>query len=1215
MKKIFNTEIIKVACQQFFGVAFAVLFAVPAVADDIEIYVGNAGVDIEVKPNLVFIIDTSGSMRAKVQTALPYDINHDYSADQDADGNDACFVPGRVYFSSGTTPTNCATDDWFDRSALVCDATALPMFNTIPPVVVVGSPVEISDVTVDTVDGDLEGINTRIISSVYDETTDTTTSIEEQVEVIMTGSNPGFTRTIIHHTTTTSTGPALGNGVYQDQIAQWKENADPNRETWQDINNVQKNWRIECKADFNEKGANTLSTNEKYIANLDEGPYTNVKAKSASWNGASGYVLYSANYLNWVMVEPLLALADSPTRLDVVKDVTYNVVDSTNNINIGLMRFDSSSSQGGYEGGSVRYPVLDVTASRNDFKSRLKTMTHGGYTPLAETLYENYLYWAGKDVLYGNRASPSNSTGVTISGSGNNTYESPIKYTCQKNYNIYLSDGDATRDNSADVLIDGLDGVEGCGDAPTANCLDELAKYMSTHDVYDGIDGVQTVSTYTVGFDIDHKLLRKTAEDSGAKYYRANNAAQLTQVFNKIIAEILSVNTTFSAPAVSINAFNRTTHRNELYFTLFKPAIGPHWNGNLKRFKLQFDATGIPSIVDSQTPPQNAINDKTGFFDDNAYSWWTDTSGSADGGEVSKGGAAAHITNTRTVYTYTGASAPNNVDLTTSSNRFVETNTSITNAMLDIKITDPVGFRDKVIRWSRGLDAYDDNGDGNTDDARKLMGDPLHSEPALIQYAGPDNNPDITAYVATNDGVLHAVDTRDGTELFSFIPQEMLKLQRVVAEDIAGNGKAYGLDGSVEALVIDNNTNGIIETGFGDKVYIFFGQRRGGSNYYAMDVTDRDKPVLMWVINGGTGDFAQLGQSWSNIQVKKIKYNAGEVDVAVFAGGYDTDQDSVTTRTPDSIGNAIYIVNALTGQRLWWASSDSAADLVLPAMQYSIPARLKAVDVKGDGYLDRMYVGDMGGQIWRVDIVAGNDTLNNLVSAVRMVDLAADASTADNRRFYYPPDVAFVAEPEKPPYLALAFSSGYRAHPLKRDNHDRIYMVRDPDIFDPPAAGTYSVPITEADLYDATADVIGTGTADEKAADVLILDSKKGWYVTLTEPSAGFVGEKGLAEALIIEGLMVVTTYIPQDRTSTSACEPADGVGRVYFLNLGDATPVYNFDTLVDGDERYATKVGGGLPPGAVPIFTKDGSAIMVGTETVENPIDEKLKPLFWYER
>lgn len=1213
---------------QLFGSGLVILFMMPAFADDIEIYVGSAQVATEVKPNLMFIIDTSGSMRAKVNTPLPYDINVDYADTYSS----ACFDPDKIYFSTGTTPVDCDTDDWFNRSALKCDAATLPMFNTTAPVVVTGASVEKSNVTEPKLDDDIEYTETYDVSSVYDQASDTTTTVTETTTVTIAGINK---TTVVTQVESTSTGPALGHGWYQDRIAQWKVNADPNREAWEMINNAQKNWFIECKVDWEVHGVDATSSS-KYIANLTPGPYTSTKTNAADWNATGrGYVLYTGNYLNWAKVAPVLPDSQSPTRLDVVKDVTYSVVDSTNNINIGLMRFDSRTSNPYSQGGPVRYPVLDVIKSRNDFKARLRTMKHGGYTPLSETLYESYLYWAGKDVKYGNSSKPSNSTGVTLPG--NKTYDSPIEYTCQSNYNIYLSDGDAKEDGDADSEIETLIGANCSG-----NCMDELAQYMHENDIYDGMTDKQSVTTYTVGFASEHALLRATAEKSGGKYYQANNAAELTEIFNKIIAEILSVNSTFSSPAVSINAFNRSTHRNELYFTLFKPGIGPHWNGNLKRFKLVFDADGLPVIHDLAS--KDAIDAKTGFFADDVHSWWTDVAGAADGGEVVKGGAAAHIAN-RTVYTYTGSAAPVKVDLTLAEHKFHEDNTNITDAMMDIKPSDPIGFRNKVIQWARGLDAYDDNGDGSTTDDRQFMGDPLHSEPALIQYDAsyitdpasgspiidPNSDPDITAYVATNDGVLHAIDTRSGEEVFSFIPQETLALQRVVADNLAGNGKAYGIDGSINSLVIDVNENGIIEKST-DKVYIFFGQRRGGNHYYAMDVTDRDKPLLMWVINGGKGDFKELGQTWSSAQVKKIKLQNKDKYVLVFGGGYDLDQDAVTSRTADNIGNAVYIVDALGdasgfggGSRLWWASNAAAADLVLADMKYSIPARLKAVDVRGDGYLDRIYVGDMGGQIWRFDIQKGDTsgaTLNSLVTGGRIADLSQDGSKANNRRFYYPPDVAFIAEPYKAPYLALAVASGYRAHPLELGNQDRIYMLRDNYLFDPPPATAFSSPITEADLYDATDNTIGQGATDLiKTTEINNLNAAKGWYVTLDELDGSFIGEKGLSEVLIIEGLVIASTYIPQDSATTKICEPVDGKGRVYFMNLGDATPVYNFDKSVDSaenltrEDRYQMQAGGGIPPGATPIFTEDGSAVLVGTETVKNPIDNNPKPLFWYEQ
>lgn len=1213
LKQKFNAHLI--------GLFISAFFMAPAVAEDIEIYVGNAAATVEVKPNLLFIVDTSGSMRFKVKTQVPYDISHDYSTD-----SGGCFDNDRVYFSTGETPSDCATDNWFNKTALKCDAGTVPLFNTVDPVVT-SVTTAISDSGFIPIEvGDEEGIDTKTISSDYVAATETTTTVIEYTQTTF-HTDGNRKRVVVTSVEEESVGVPLGIGIFQNRIAQWKENTDPNREEWLNINNIQKDWFIECVSDFGVHGETDTSAG-KYIANRSDGPYTTNLGDSVSWNAVGrGYVLYTANYLNWVEVAPLLPADESPSRLDVVKDVTFNVVDSSNNINIGLMRFDDGGSNS--QGGMITYPVEDVTAARGDFKSRLMTYSPGGYTPLSEVLYESYLYWAGKDVKYGLTSNPSHSIGSSRkSGALNSEYLSPIEYTCQKNFNIFLSDGSATADGDADTEIETLIGAS-CTD----NCLDELAGYMHTNDVYDGLAEEQTVATYTVGFAVDHPLLRATAEAGGAKYYRANNASELTEVFNKIIAEILSVNTTFSSPAVSVNAFNRTTHRNDLYFTLFKPAIGPHWDGNLKRFKLVFDADGVPSIVDSQLPAQNAINAVTGFFDDAAYSSWTPLSGDPDGGEVTLGGAAAHASS-RTVYTYTGAADPVNVDLTLSEHQFHEDNASLTDALLNINTgTDPFDLRYKVIRWARGLDAYDDNGDNDTSDERNAMGDPLHAEPALVQYGGTEALPDITSFVATNDGVLHAINTTNGEEIFSFIPKETLPLQRIIAEDSAGDGKAYGLDGSVEALVIDNDRNGVIDTGDGDKVYIFFGQRRGGSNYFAMDVTNRSSPKLMWVINGGSGDFAELGQSWSNIQVKKMLIGGVAKFVGVFGGGYDAVKEDnaallrTTTSSASDIGRAVYIVDALTGARLWWAGpSGSAADLELSNMIYSIPSRMKAVDIRADGYTDRMYIGDMGGQLWRFDIKPGReagDSLDELISAQRVADLA-DGTAAGHRRLYYPPSVAIVSEPGQAAYLALGFSSGYRAHPLNTTVQDRIYMIRDEFVYNIPPANSYGsagTGITESDLFDTTDNIIGQGDTAEVETAVVELGSKDGWLINLHEPNGAYIGEKGLSEVLIIDGLLVATTYVPQDTSSTVTCKPADGKGYVYFMSVIDAQPHYNFDTVVDSSDNLTAEdrrnelLRGGIPPNPAPVFTEEGSAIIIGTEPAESTSSNRPRKLFWYEK
>ncbi|MFV9616837.1 MAG: pilus assembly protein, partial [Gammaproteobacteria bacterium] len=474
-------------------------------------------------------------------------------------------------------------------------------------------------------------------------------------------------------------------------------------------------------------------------------------------------------------------------------------------------------------------------------------------------------------------------------------------------------------------------------------------------------------------------------------------------------------------------------------------------------------------------------------------------------------------------------------------------------------------------------------------DVRPQMGDPLHAEPALVQYGETAGVPDLTAFVATNDGYLHAFDVTDGEELFAFIPQELLPNLKTAMED-AGGRKLYGLDGSVVAWINDADGDGAI-SGAGEHVYLYFGMRRGGNNIYALDVTSKAAPKLMWVIKGGTGAYTELGETWSTINVEKIKDGGIEKTVLIFGGGYDTAQDGVSVRSADTVGRTIYIADAETGERLWTAGADSASPTDF--MDYSIPARIKPLDISGDGFIDRLYAADMGGQIFRFDI--NNDSGSALSSSItggRIVDIAGSA-TEDARRFYYPPDVALINTPESK-YHALVIASGYRAHPLNEVIHDRIYMIKDRKTG---SATTYST-LTEADLFDVTANLaggdsgaVGDAVADaDREAELANISGAEGWYIDLDDednPDA-WIGEKGLAEALIIEGVAILTTYTPNITAPTNSCEPNLGVGKVFFLDMVDGTPAFpsNLDIRKD---RHVELARSGIPPTPNVIITKGG--------------------------
>ena len=1104
----------------------AIVIAFPggaARADDTEIYVGgNAGAST-VRPNVLFIIDTSGSMDTSVTLT-----NGTYDPSQTYTGG-SC-VSTRVYWSSNGTPPDCSTSHYFDASVNTCNDSVAAL-----------------------------------------------------------GSS--------------------GSGFYVGRLARYRSSR--RGDSWSSFSYRSHSDYVECEADNGVHG-NGVDATKLYPADgRNGGPWTATSSNGINWSSSgSNYTLYSANYLNW-LASP--GVTTTSTRLQVVQNAFANLLNSTSGINAALMRYSQNGS-----GGYFVEPMLELTpTNRTTLIDAANAFTANGDTPLSETLYEASLYFRGDSVHFGDSSTPSTNVSGVLDSTDTSKYKTPIQYQCQKNFVVQLTDGEPTNDHEADSNIESLPGfstITGSSSC-SGDCLDELAQWMYKTDLIDpALNDKQNVITYTIGLQTDQPLLSDTARKGGGKYFTAASANDLTDAFTSIITSVLATNTTFIAPAVTVNAFNRLTHRDDLYYSLFKPAGSPDWRGNIKHYKLSGDP---PIVVDANGDA--AIDANTGFFSANATSLWTLSADAPDGDEVAKGGAAGLLTTSRNIYTYTGSVTPNNAALTTTANKFDELNPDLTKALLGISsATD--AYRTELIQWARGVDVLDSDEDGDTTDARRQIGDILHSKPVLMTYGGTDANPDITMFVGDNEGFLHAINAIDGSEQFAFIPKELLGILDTRFSDASTSAHPYGMDGPISIWHNDLNGNHTVESG--ESVYLYAGMRRGGNSYYALDVTNRSAPILKWQITGGSGNFAELGQTWSRPVVTKIKLNGVEKQVLIFGGGYDTNQDNGSLPASDSIGDAIYMVDAATGQRLWWASSDTNANLVLSQMTNSIPSDVTVIDINNDGFADRLYVGDMGGRIWRIDFDNDNNTnATTLATGGLLAELGGTvtADAANNRRFYYAPDVAYVQRPTGP-VLTVAIGSGYRAHPLNSEIQDRFYMIEDTSVFGPPAdTNSDGIPdypdYTDSSLYDATDNILGQGTGATLTAAQSARDNAHGWYIKLVNSDGGYEGEKVLAESTTLQGKVFFSTFTPVVSAQSTSCTPSQGTARAYIVNLWDATPAY--DMVPDGDylkeDRAINLVRGGIPPEPTVIFTPDGkTVVMVGTEKLNVDLNLKLEKNYW---
>ncbi len=1159
-------------------VAAATLFASPSRAADTEVFFATLG-ESTAAPNVLFILDTSKSMDATVGTLAPYDAQVLY---KDVTGCDT----DRIYWvdsSTGAVPDKCDGLPYIDVAAFRCE-TALAV---------------------------IRSAGTRV----------------------------------------------------QAAVAEYNLSS----KQWQRLQTTTPVLTVECQADGG-NGPTGTGTGDYHASNGTVNGYAVTVAngpgpKEIKWASLSNaYAFFNANYLNWANQ----TVPDNPnaTRLDVVRDALYNVLKTTSGINVGFMRYatQGSGADGAGRGGMViheivplndtsveriRYTLYDRKACKPGYGTGtpddcqppvvdppdlcddaagecVPFLIAEGQTPISESMWEAYRYYAGLSVDFGAQSKlnenvplPSVAGSLANPGAGgaNLLYKSPITESCQTNFIVVLSDGSSEQDGSRNTAITRLPGFTQLSapenkdrkcdpefaandDAAPSNCIDDFAEWLSANDVSPSLPGVQNIKTYTIGFDLAAsgvdveekatRLLKETAARSQGEFFEADDSVQLSFALTEILRQVLIANASFSSPSVTVNAFNRTQNLNELYLAVFRPEETYHWAGNLKKYRLT--STGI--IVDADGRP--AVDASTGFFSTTARSIW---SSALDGADVTLGGAAAELDDpsNRKIYSNyltVGGNALLALQGALSPVRNLASTSNVTTLLGLGALSSPTASQ--VINFTYGYDVRDEDGDGDRSEPRFAMGDPLHGRPSIVIYGGsvaaPDPD-DAAVFMLTNDGLLHAIAPVSGKELWSIVPYELLSRLTKLYQDAPQDPEAreYGLDADIQVLRIDRNQNGIIEAGNGDRVYLYFGMRRGGYTYYAFDVTSKLSPKLLWI--RGPTDLPGIGQTWSTPSVARVSVsgktqNADKL-VLAFGGGYATNQD-LDAYSTDGSANRVFMLDALSGALLW-SAGPSGANLNLPKMTHSIPSAVRPLDLTGDGLADRMYAADLGGRIWRFDITNGQ-TADNLVTGGVFASLGVGDSGGtpieDNRRFYYAPDVALLTLDGRR-WLNVAIGSGHRERPASdKTTNDRFYSLRDYNVYSKLENSDYqdtcptssTTPchqiITDGDtrLIDITNDVSPTLPA-----------GSVGWKLDLLE-----TGEKVLAESRTFQNALFFPSYTPRAKAATAACAVNFGVNKLYIISAFDASPLNNFDGMADVvsvDDRYQELTQSSIAPEVVFVF------------------------------
>ena len=725
--------------------------------------------------------------------------------------------------------------------------------------------------------------------------------------------------------------------------------------------------------------------------------------------GGAGSTSYDANYLNWYFSDATQSGPDNfgvggyrkigtRDRMDIAKAAADDLFSTSglNNVKAGLtgFTFGTSSSSGMCGGcdsfGKILYPLVDIdnTTNRANLRAAAAALGVDGNTPLAGTLSQIGRYFVeghneSLTLSSANVTSPKNAytflsdePDYAVSSYKPTAGNGVIEYSCQQNFVIALTDGAPSTDSDySDDLAKWDDNTVNHSNTSPGDLDDVAAALFDTDLRPDFTDDTNNITTYTIGFSegvssSSTTLLTNTAAAGGGSYYDADDASGLSTALNSIASEVQEQVGTSSAVAFNSSQLDTDT---AIYFAQFNSG---DWSGNLHALPLSDTGTVESVVWNAATELDTQITNGT------------------------------HTV--RNIFTYDGSEG-----ITFTTANFASFTTAMKNDLYrsvdidgdgnsaDGNATNDDNDAQSLINFIRGDATNEGSGATQYRDRLTLLGDIVNSSPVYVgapQLSWPDYIDDAkfgdsatgesySDYVASsaatrtemlyfgaNDGMLHGVkasvsDSDGGEEDFAYIPNFIASnnndagLHYLAEQDYAHN---FYVDSSpsISDIYIDRDT---VDGSSEDWITVLIGgARAGGKGLFALDVSDPSEfstatnadEIVLW-------EFTDTDFGYSYAQPTIAMMPNGKW-AAIVGNGYNSTNEKAFLYI-------IYIEKGIDGS--WTAHTNDGNtandDFIKIATNTTTSNGLstpRVVDLDGDGVADRVYAGDLQGNMWVFDV-------------------------------------------------------------------------------------------------------------------------------------------------------------------------------------------------------------------------------------------------------
>jgi type IV pilus assembly protein PilY1 len=606
-------------------------------------------------------------------------------------------------------------------------------------------------------------------------------------------------------------------------------------------------------------------------------------------------------------------------------------------------------------------------------------------------------------------------------------------------------------------------------------------------------------------------------------YYNAGNAnamvAGLKSAFVSISSSITQQSTSFSFSLPNVSSGGTMS------FGAKFDAAG--WSGTLTGFTLSFDASGNPSqtaVWDTTATLQGQLSG-TGWQTARRVATWNGSAGTSfEAASISAAQITALNTFSYSSLACNSASCPylnylrgdqtNEIGSTAmGSSHSLRNRTLLLGDIVDAGLT-PV---------STPLQTFSDVNNPGYSAFKTLWTAPTAPAPRpTMVYAG------------ANDGMLHGFVGTTGVEQFAYVPSAVFQgpngtpLVDGLAELGNPNYVHHNFVDATPASFDIDMSRTLGSTGAPDwHTVLIGGLGKGGKSFYALDITDPAGMTsealvaskVLWEYPNNANPDSTLGYSYGTpVVVKTLKYGW----VAILTSGYDN---------ADGYGY-IYFVNPKTGDLLERVQTPSPSIGLTQASAF--------VRDFSDETADSVYVGDLNGQVWRLDL-SGTVPTTPYPQPVLLATVT---------------DASGVAQP-------ITTAPLIEIHPVTRKRYvlfgtGILLAVTDvPNaqmqsfyaIIDGTASGfsPVSTPITRANLTPIT-----NAQLSSSIPNPILSTGPMGWYTDLGIDAASGIGWRVVLNPQAFNGIVTFATSLT---TATDPCSP-QGSSRVYAVDYATVQSV-----------------------------------------------------------